>query len=129
MILKMEMIKKAEKHIWYEDSDDVFLPFDECIICLNENHKFFDFIGMIKHSHQSYYIIAKKIPGRTKSYAMQLVIIQKLKSFETGEEFTDISYKNKAVCNLGSFQYISEYTQQELKKLAKRKETTKRYGL
>ena len=120
------MSKITEKHIWYVDSDDVSLPFDECIIRLAKNHKFFDFVS-IRNVDSTVYVIARKITGRPRSYAMQLVEISEMVFDE--DEWTDISYKGRAVCNLGSFQYISEYTQQELKRLAKRKETTKRYGL
>lgn len=129
------MTKLTEKHIWYKDSDNVSLPFDSCIVRLPDTHVFCKFppvqnhISTAKSNSEDCLFTATKIPGRHKSYFIQLIVSQKLRSYEDSEDYTQLSYKSRLVCNLGTFQYVSENTSQELKRLTKRKETNKRYGL
>jgi hypothetical protein len=127
------MTKIAEKHIWYEDSDDVSLPFDSCILRLDDDHTFYNilqsYISLAQSKHESYLTIATKIPGRLKSYEMQLVVAENKTDFESGDEYVHISFKQKLICNLERFQFVSEFTSHELNRIIKRKETTKKYGL
>lgn len=128
------MNKIAEKHIWYEDSDNVSLPFDSCILRLKDDSAFYNFgpiahhVTKAKNDLLDYFTLVTKIPGRT-AYSMRLIIIDNIRDFESGEDKMYISHKGNLVCNLGAFLFIAENTEQELNRLIKRKKMPKTFGL
>ena len=128
------MTNVAEKYIWYEDADDVSLPFNSCIIRLKDDHAFYNF-DLIKH-HVSksktdlldYFTLATKIPDRS-AYSMRLIVIVTVRDYETGDDMMYISHKGNLICNLGSFLFIAENNEQELNRLINRKKMPKTFGL